>query len=137
MSKATDTLKAAQQKAMAFRPKVVGFPYLAEVLRQTGVKQNVWSLPSCQSVYFMESGSVIQQGTPLVDGTADIPRFDKEALIKALRTDQAGESTFLEFLKSTWEAGVIWYQADFEKRTVTYGGASSETYVESYPEVKV
>lgn len=137
MSKATDTLRAAQQKAMSIRPKVGGFPYLAEVLRQAGVKQNVWSLPSCQSIYFMGGSSVVQQGTPLVDGVADIPPFDKAALIKALRTDQAGESTFPEFLKSIWVAGVIWYQADFEKRTVTYGGASGETYVESYPEVKV
>jgi uncharacterized protein YbcV (DUF1398 family) len=137
MSKLTDTLQTAQQKAMANRPKVGGFPYLAEVLRQAGVTQNVWSLPSCQSIYFMEGGAVVQQGTPLVTGAADVPRFDKEALITALRTDQAGESTFPEFLKSTWEAGIIWYQADFEKRTVTYGGASGETYVESYPEAKV
>ena len=35
---------------------------------------------------------------PLVEGTHDIPRFDKTALIKALRTDQAGESAFPEFL---------------------------------------
>ncbi len=137
MSKVTDALQAAQQKAMAIRPKVGGFPYLAEVLRQAGVKQNVWSLPSCQSIYWMSEGSVVQQGTPLVEGMSDIPQFDKEALIKALRTDQVGESTFPEFLRSTWEAGVIWYQADFEKRTVTYGGANGETYVESYPEVKV
>jgi uncharacterized protein YbcV (DUF1398 family) len=137
MSKATETLQAAQKKAVSIRPKVGGFPYLAEVLRQAGVKQNVWSLPSCQSIYFMEDGSVVQQGTPLIGGIADVSRFDKEALIKALRADQAGESTFPEFLKSTWAAGVIWYQADFEKRTVTYGGANGETYAESYPEVRI
>ncbi|HVV66773.1 MAG TPA: DUF1398 family protein [Candidatus Saccharimonadales bacterium] len=137
MSKAVESLQAAQQKAASIRPKVGGFPYLAEVLRQAGVKQNVWSLPSCQSIYFMEDGSVVQQGEPLVEGSADIPQFDKEALVKALRTDQAGESTFPEFLKSTWEAGIIWFQVDFEKRTVIYGGANGETYVESYPEVEV
>lgn len=137
MGIAVETLQAAQQKAMSIRPKVGGFPYLAEVLRQAGVKQNVWSLPSCQSIYFMESGTVVQQGKSLVEDTADVPPFSKEALIEALRTDQAGKSTFPEFLKSAWEAGVIWYQADFEKRTVTYGGANGETYVESYPEVKI
>lgn len=137
MSKTIDTLQAAQQKAISIRPKIGGFPYLAEILRQVGIKQNVWSLPSCQSIYFMENGSVVQQGTPLIAGAADIPRFDQEALIKALRIDQAGESTFPEFLESAWKAGVIWYQVDFEKRTVTYGGASSEMYVESYPKVKV
>ena len=30
-------------------------------------------------------------------GTADVPRFDREALIRALRADQAGQSTFPEF----------------------------------------
>src|SRR5476651_1292678 len=118
MSKTTNALQTAQQKAMSNRPKVGGFPHLAEVLRQAGIKKNVWSLPSCQSIYFMEDGVVVQQGTPLIEGTTDIPQFDKKALIKALRTDQAGESSFPEFLKSTWEAGVIWYQADFEKRNV-------------------
>ena len=34
MSKAIDTLKTAMQKAAAIRPKVGGFPYLAETLRQ-------------------------------------------------------------------------------------------------------
>ena len=34
MSKAIENLEAAQRKAMAMRPKVGGFPYLAETLRQ-------------------------------------------------------------------------------------------------------
>ena len=37
MSKAIDNLQAAQQRAMAGRPKVGGFPYLAETLRRSGV----------------------------------------------------------------------------------------------------
>ena len=28
------------------------------------------------------------QGTPLVSGMADVPAFDREALIRALRADQ-------------------------------------------------
>jgi hypothetical protein len=36
-----------------------------------------------------------------VSGIADVPPFDREALIEALRTDQAGESTFLEFLAAS------------------------------------
>jgi uncharacterized protein YbcV (DUF1398 family) len=137
MSKAIDKLQAAQKHAMANRPKVGGFPYLAETLRQAGVKQNVWSLPSCQSIYDMEEGSVVQQGTPLVNGSTDIPTFNKGALIEALRTDQAGESTFPEFLQASWKAGVIWYQVDFVKRTVTYGGSKGELYVEEYPSLSL
>ena len=51
MSKATENLQAAQQRAMAVRPKVGGFPYLAETLRRAGVTRNLWFLPACQSLY--------------------------------------------------------------------------------------
>lgn len=135
MSSTSDALQAAQQKGLANRPKVGGFPYLAEVLRRAGVKTNRWHLPSCQSIYVLEGGAVVQQMEPLLTGTADVPQFDEAALVRAIRTDQAGESTFPEFLQATWEAGITWYVVDFEARTVTYGGARDETYTESYPEV--
>jgi hypothetical protein len=41
---------------------------------------------------------------PLVSGVFDVPSFDRKALIKALRIDQAGESTFPEFLAASWRA---------------------------------
>src|SRR6202034_4449628 len=97
MSKAIENLEAAQRQAMAIRPKVGGFPYLAETLRRAGVTRNVWSLPACQSLFLTNDGPIVIQGTPLVSGSADVPPFDCEALIKALRIDQAGESTFPEF----------------------------------------
>jgi uncharacterized protein YbcV (DUF1398 family) len=97
MSKAIETLQAAQKRAMAGRPKVGGFPYLAETLRRAGVTRNLWYLPSCQSLYLTEQGPLAMQGAPLISGTADVPAFDKDALIKALRTDQVGESTFPSF----------------------------------------
>lgn len=137
MSKAVENLTEAQKYAMSIRPQVGGFPVLAEVLRQAGVTRNFWSLPSCQSIYLTKLGAVVQQGQPLVAQIAEVPRFDKEALIQALRTDQAGESSFPKFLKSSWEAGVIGYDVDFEKRTCTYLGAKGESYVESYPAVEL
>ncbi len=135
MNNVLERLQAAQKQAMENRPEVGGFPYLAETLRQAGVKRNTWTLPACQSVYFLEEGAVVQQGKPLVEGAAAIPLFDEAALIQALRTDQAGKSTFPEFLQNVWNAGVLWYDVDFEKRVVVYGGAQGETYTESYPEV--
>jgi uncharacterized protein YbcV (DUF1398 family) len=38
VSKAIENLEAAQQRAMAGRPKVGGFLYLAETLRRAGVQ---------------------------------------------------------------------------------------------------
>ncbi|KRA35630.1 hypothetical protein ASD68_04355 [Rhodanobacter sp. Root627] len=133
MSEAISNLQAAQQKAMAGRPRVGGFPYLAETLRCAGVTRNVWHLPACASLYQTRLGSVIQQGTPLVSGTVDVPPFDEQALVAAIRTDQAGESTFPQFLLAAWQAGVVRYEVDFAERHVTYEGCCGESYVERYP----
>ena len=137
MSKSIENLKSAQQRAMAGRPKVGGFPYLAETLRRAGVTRNLWALPACQSLYLTEEGPVMMQGTPLVVGMVDVPRFDRDALIAALRADQAGKSTFPEFLMAAWKAGVVSYDVDFVARIVTYYGAGGESYVESYPAATV
>ena len=135
MSKAIENLIEAQKFAMSIRPKVGGFPYLAETLRLAGVTRNLWSLPSCQSIYLTKEGPVVIQGTPLVTGPADTPKFNRDALIHALRTDQSGKSTFPEFLNASWEAGVVGYDVDFENRKITYNGALGESYVEDYPAV--
>ena len=137
MSKAIETLEAAIKKAMSGRPKVGGFPYLAETLRRAGVTRNLWSLPSGQSIYLTKEGPVVHQGTPLISGMNDVPAFDREALIKALRTDQRGESTFPEFLMASWRAGVIRYDVEFDARMVSYYGCNDEVYVEAYPAVNV
>lgn len=76
-------------------------------------------------------------GTSLVSGSADVPAFDREALIAALRVDQAGESTFPEFLQAFWRAGVVRYDVDFVARTVAYLGCNGEEYVEAYPAVDI
>lgn len=137
LSKAIENLQSAMRKATAGRPKVGGFPYLAEILRRAGVKRNIWFLPSCESVYLTADGQIVDQGTPLVSGMVDIPRFDSDALIAALRKDQAGESTFPEFLSASWRAGVLRYEVDFLERTVSHYGCNDEEYIESYPAVQV
>jgi uncharacterized protein YbcV (DUF1398 family) len=133
MSKAIENLRAAQQRAMAGRPKVGGFPFLAETLRRAGVTRNIWCLPACQSLYLTADGPVITQDTPLICGMAEVPAFDRAALIKALRTDQAGDSSFPEFLLGAWRAGVVRYEVDLIARTVSYFGCLGDVYVEDYP----
>lgn len=137
MSKAIENLQAAQKQAEAIRPKVGGFPYLAETLRRAGVTRNIWSLPACQGIFLTKDGPVVMQGQPLASGMADIPAFDRERLIRALRIDQAGESTFPEFLAASWEAGVVRYDVDFEARRVIYYGCNNEEYLEGYAAVDV
>jgi uncharacterized protein YbcV (DUF1398 family) len=137
MSDAVENLKAAQQRGLAGRPKVGGFPYLAETLRRAGVRRNLWFLPACQSVYLTEKGPVVVQGTPLIEGMVEVPAFNPEGLILALRADQAGQGTFPEFLLASWKAGVVRYEVDLIERTCTYYGVNDETYVEVYPEVEI
>ena len=137
MSDAIENLQTALKLALAIRPKTGGFPYLAEALRRAGVTRNIWSLPACQSIYLTQKGPVVMQSEPLISGMADIPAFDREGLIRALRTDQAGESTFPEFLSATWRSGIVRYDVDFEKRNVSYYGAHGEQYVEDYPTVDI
>ena len=137
MSEAINTLQTAMQKAVATRPNVGGFPHLAETLRQAGVIKNSWVLPACQSIYLTKLGPVAMQGLPLITGFSDIQEFNQDKLITALRTDQAGNSTFEEFLQSSWQAGVVRYDVDFNARTVTYYGCNNEIYTENYPVVDI
>ena len=137
MTDAIENLQAALKRGMAGRPKVGGFPHLAETLRQAGVTRNLWYLPACQSVYLTEKGPVAVPGSPLLNDIAEVPSFDREALVAALRTDQAGKSTFPEFLLASWKAGVVRYDVDFIGRTCTYYGVEDEKYVEAYPKVEI
>jgi uncharacterized protein YbcV (DUF1398 family) len=137
MSKAIDNLMKAMERGTAIRPKVGGFPYLAESLRLAGVTRNIWSLPACQSLFLTGEGPVVMQGTPLISGAADVPAFDREALIAALRSDQAGESTFPKFLEASWRAGVVRYDVDLAARTVAYFGCNGEQYIEAYQAVQI
>ena len=137
MSNAIENLTRAMEQAAVGRPRVGGFPYLAETLRRAGATRNIWSLPACQSLFLTNEGSVVMQGTPLVSGVVDVPPFDQQALITALRIDQAGESTFPEFLEASWRAGVVRYDVDFAARTVAYLGCNGEEYIEEYPAVQI
>jgi uncharacterized protein YbcV (DUF1398 family) len=135
MSKAVENLAAAQLRAMASRPRVGGFPYLADTLRRAGVTHSSWFLPACEGLYLTEYGPVVTQGAPLLSGAVDVPPFAQDALVKALRRDQTGFSTFPEFLMAAWRAGVVRYEVDFIARTVSYFGCRGESYVEDYPAV--
>ena len=83
-----------------------------------------------------DRGPLVSLGTPLASGTIGVPRFDREALIVALRTDQPGRSTFPKFLQAPWSAGVVSYDVDFLARMCAYYGAGGEKYVESYRAVE-
>ena len=91
MSEAIQNLEQAIARALAGGPRG-GFPFLAETLRLAGVQYNIWHLPSGQSLYITDKGPVVMQGEPLATGALDVPPFDRQALITAIRTDQTGKA---------------------------------------------
>jgi uncharacterized protein YbcV (DUF1398 family) len=137
VSSAIANLRTAHERAAALRPRSHGFPHLAEVLRQAGVNSYHHSIPSGTTLYLTDAGPVVMQGDPVVAGMADVASWNREALVTAIRTDQAGNSSYPQFAQSCWEAGVVHYDVDLLGRTCTYAGAAGEQYVESYPRVEV
>ena len=137
MDSIIDVVAAASARGMAVRPKVGGFPYLAESLRQAGVVKYYFDVTSMTVVYVTDRGDVLQPGSLPRSEKAVIPPYDETALIDAIRTDQRGESTFPEFIEASLRAGVIRYEVDSVVRTCTYFGARGERYVEDYPAVEL
>ncbi|WP_328538222.1 DUF1398 family protein [Streptomyces sp. NBC_00344] len=137
MNSAVTHLQAALGRAAAIRPEVGGFPYLAEVLRQAGVHRCLMDVPANAMLYLTEAGPVAVQSEPLIAGTVGVTPFDREALLTALRVDQAGDSTFPEFVQGCWSAGVVRYDVDLEARECVYYGADGDSYTESYPPVEI
>ena len=132
MNDAIQNLEVALRRGMADRPAVGGFPYLAEALREAGVRRNLWYLPAMEAIYLTDLGPVVIQGDPLLSGPAPVAPFDREAVIAAIRSDQEGRSSFPEFVAAIWAAGVWHYEVDLDARTCTYVGADAGEYVESY-----
>ena len=53
-----------------------------------------------------------------LSGATDVPGFDREALLGALRTDRAGER-YVPRVPRRHMAGVVHYDVDFTARNVT------------------
>lgn len=126
---------AATARGVAVRPKVGGFPYFAEAMRQAGITKNYFDVPAMSMVYATAEGDVLQPGPPLFGETTVVPRFNEAALLAALHADQRGDIEFIEFVRAIFGAGVIRFEVDTGERTCTYFGAHGERHVESYPAV--
>ena len=135
MSSVIEKVTAATAYGASVRPKIGGFPYLAEAMRQAGITKNYFDVPSMSMVFVTEEGDVLRPGALLHTQPVVVPPFDETKLVAALRADQRGESTFPEFVEASFQAGVIRYEVDTAMRTCTYSGTHGEQYVEDYPAV--
>lgn len=132
-----ESIRVALERGARIRPAVGGFPYLAETLRRAGVERIHCCVPAMATTYVTARGAAIMPGSPLVHDAVALARFDRDALVAALRADQAGHTTYPEFAAAAWRAGVLAYEVDLAARTCTYRSAQGETYVESYAAVEI
>ncbi|RPA12493.1 DUF1398 family protein [Gordonia sp. OPL2] len=137
MTSIIDAVTTAMARGAAARPVIGGFPYLAEAMRQAGITMNYFDVPSQSMVFVTDDGVVLQPGNLLHSEPTVMPPFDETALIAALRADQQGRTTFPEFVRATFDAGVVRYEVDLIARTCTYLGAHGERFVENYAAVEL
>jgi uncharacterized protein YbcV (DUF1398 family) len=134
---ATDRVRDALHHAASIRPPVGGFPYFAEALRVAGLVSIDTALATGSSVYHLSDEAVTDTFAAFGGGLAPVPTWDEAAVIAAIRVDQAGHTTFPEFLAAAWRGGVIHFRVDLIARTCTYYGAAENVYVERYPSVDI
>jgi uncharacterized protein YbcV (DUF1398 family) len=130
-----ETVQQARRRGMAARPRINGFPYYAEALRASGISAVETSIAAGGSVYHLADGAVAESFDPVVAPVSVVPDWNERALVAAIRADQGGRTSFPEFLRDAWEAGVIHFRVDLDDRTCTYFGTAGNRYLESYPAV--
>jgi uncharacterized protein YbcV (DUF1398 family) len=84
-----------------------------------------WSLHASQSLFLTNHEPVVVQKASLVSGTADVPAFDREALIRLCESIRPAKHISV-FLAATWRAGVVPYEVDFAAPTAVYAGCNGE-----------
>jgi uncharacterized protein YbcV (DUF1398 family) len=118
------------------RAAAQGFPFRAATLRAAGVAAYHVDVPGRATLYDLAAGSVLEQDAPLRgEGLHPVAPFDEAGLVAALHANQAGRSTYADFVEAALRAGVVRYDVDLAARTCTYRGAAGEAYTERYPAV--
>lgn len=98
------------------------YPQLVKALVEIGVQSYTVDTATGTILYRFSNGeNHLQAGEALrtIEG-----KFSEEATIAAIRTNQAGKSTYPEFMEQVALAGVRFYEATLEgnKKRVTYIG---------------
>jgi uncharacterized protein YbcV (DUF1398 family) len=128
---AHELVAAAQARGFAARPKIEGFPYLAEAMREAGVLRLEFIVPTGTSLFTTTAGCAVIPATPVVTEPSDLPAWDEPALLAAIEADKHG-GEFPAFVAACWQAGVIRWIIDTSARTCTYHGADGDEYAEHY-----
>lgn len=83
------SIDVANAHAMAVRPPVGGFPYLAEAMRAAGVEKYLFDVPTMTALYLTDQGDLIRPGRTYMDASP-LPATDRSDGITVLHSPRRG-----------------------------------------------
>lgn len=110
------------------------FPQIVAALQEAGFEGYWVDLRAGTSTYYLPSGEAVsvRAETPQA---ADAPRFDRDAVVQAIREAQQGAPgyTYTGFCDTVARAGCVGYLVSIPGRRVLYIGRTGETHTEHFP----
>ena len=125
-----EVIKSAEERS-AGQP----YPYFVKSLKAIGVDNYEVKVRDYKRVYTAVNGDklVISGEFPEVEPAET---FELEAVKKAIKRTQEGETDYQTFLREIGEAGIHTYVADLSGMKIIYQGPNSEyEYEEMIPEI--
>jgi uncharacterized protein YbcV (DUF1398 family) len=108
------------------------FPEVVGRLAAIGCEQYHADFRRQEKTYYLPDGQSEVAALP-VEVTGIPSTFADHALVAALRTIQAGQITYVEFLRRIMAAGCVGYFDNIAGKRAIYFGRNGESYVEVFP----
>jgi uncharacterized protein YbcV (DUF1398 family) len=108
------------------------FPEVVARLAAAGCEQYHADFRRQEKTYYLPDGESEVVALP-VAGPAIPSVFSDHALVATLRAIQAGQITYVEFLRRIVAAGCVGYFVNIAGQRAIYFGRNGESYVEVFP----
>src|SRR5262245_22840993 len=109
------------------------FPRTFEALKAAGVASYRFDVPSCETLFRDPQGSAVAEGIASAPRVEVAPALDPAAVAAAIRRHITEQTPFLDFRGEAARAGVLFWEVDMSRRTVTYCGEDGGQHVEEVP----
>lgn len=111
----------------------LSFPDAVVQLTEAGVVRYVVDLVRFERTLYGSDDETLQDDIALDPMLEVAPHFSEAGVKTALKTVQAGKSSYPEFLQQIMEAGVACYSVYINGRKVIYTGRDGDELVEPFP----
>ena len=89
-----------------------------------------------RNTYYTADGAAYDEPLPLKGGPAIAPQFDQHAVAASIKSIQAGEIGYAEFLRRIMRSGCSHYEVFIAGRKVMYFGRDGDFHTEHFPPAK-